>query len=100
MAPKINAARIVQIGFGFWASKTLLTAIELGLFSELAKNPLDAAGVQQRFQFHPRGTADFLDALVSLGMLARKGTKYVNSPETAIFLDRAKPSRKIAVSGL
>jgi len=92
MAPKISPDRILQIGFGFWASKTLLTAIELGLFSELAKKPLDAAGVQERFQFHSRSTADFLDALVSLGMLARKGTKYVNTPETAIFLDRAKAS--------
>jgi hypothetical protein len=92
MPAKITPDRIFQIGFGYAASKTLLTAIELGLFTELAKGPLDAAGVQQRFGFHPRGTADFLDTLVAMGMLGRKGVKYVNTPETAAFLDRAKPS--------
>ncbi|MBV8878864.1 MAG: hypothetical protein JO332_02760 [Planctomycetaceae bacterium] len=92
MAAKPTPDKILQIGFGFWASKTLLTAIELGLFTELAKKPLDAAGVQERFGFHPRGSADFLDSLVALRLLARKGTRYANTPETALFLDRAKPS--------
>ena len=32
------------------------------------------------------------DALVALGMLRRTGTRYANTPETALFLDRAKPS--------
>jgi len=92
MAGKLSPDKIFQIGFGYWASKTLLTAIELGLFTQLAKGPLDAAGIRQRFEFHPRGTADFLDTLVALGFLARKGTKYANTPETGLFLDRAKPS--------
>ena len=92
MATKLSPDRIFQMGFGFWATKTLLSAIEIGLFTELAKGPLDAAGVGERYKFHPRGVPDFLDALVALGMLARKGTKYANTPETALFLDRAKPS--------
>ena len=92
MAAKTTPDRILQLGLAFWGSRTLLTAIELGLFTELAKAPLDAAGVQSKFGFHPRGTVDFLDALVALGMLGRKGAKYVNTPESALFLDRAKPS--------
>jgi hypothetical protein len=27
----------MQLGLGFWASKTLLSAVELGLFTEMAK---------------------------------------------------------------
>jgi hypothetical protein len=92
MARTLAPDRILQIGFGFWGTKTLLTAIELGLYTELAKAPLDAAQVTERFKFHPRGVADFLDALVAMGLLDRKGTKYRNTPETALFLDRAKPS--------
>ena len=92
MVTKPGPERILQLGFGFWATKTLLTAIEIGLYTELAKGPLDAEGVRERFKFHPRSVRDFLDALVALGMLARKGTKYQNTPETALFLDRAKPS--------
>ncbi len=84
--------RIMQIGLGFWGSKTLLSAIELGLFTELARGPLDADGVRDRLKLHPRSVRDFLDALVAMGVLDRKGASYRNTPETAIFLDRAKPS--------
>lgn len=92
MAARLAPDRIFQIGFGFWATKTLLTAIEIGLFTELARRPQTAEEVTKHFQFHPRSVRDFLDALVAMGMLERKGTKYRNTAETALFLDRAKPS--------
>ena len=84
--------RIMQLGLGFWASKTLLTAVELALFTELAKKPLDADALTQRLKLHPRSARDFFDALVALGMLKRVGPRYANTPETALFLDRGKPS--------
>lgn len=85
-------AKIMQLGIGFWGSKTLLSAIELGLFTELAKGPLDAEQLRARLGLHPRSARDFFDALVALGMLKRTGTRYSNTPETARFLDRTKPS--------
>ncbi|MCE3224832.1 MAG: O-methyltransferase, family 2 [Nitrospira sp.] len=84
--------RIMQLGLGFWGSKTLLTAVELGLFTELAKKPLDAVALTKRLELHPRSARDFFDALVALGMLKRAGARYANTAETALFLDRAKPS--------
>jgi SAM-dependent methyltransferase len=84
--------RIMQLGLGFWGSKTLLTAVELGLFTELAKKPLDAVALTNRLELHPRSARDFFDALVALGMLRRTGARYANTAETALFLDRAKPS--------
>ena len=84
--------KTMQIGLGFWASKTLLSAVELGLFTELAKGPLDGETLRQRLALHPRSAGDFLDALVALGLLDRKGKRYVSTPETNFFLDRAKPS--------
>ena len=89
---KLTPDRIMQLGFGFWGSKTLLSAIELGLFTELAKGALDEKALTKRLNLHPRSTRDFFDALVALGMLKRTGTRYANTPETALFLDRAKPS--------
>jgi hypothetical protein len=83
---------ILQLGLGFWGSKTLLSAVELGVFSALANRGLDAETLQQQLGLHPRGTRDFLDALVALGMLEREGDDYRNTPETEVFLDRAKPS--------
>lgn len=83
----------MQLGLGFWGSKTLLSAIELSLFTELAKQPLDLNEVRARLQLHPRSVRDFLDALVALGMLERDAQgKYRNTPETDLFLDRTKPS--------
>lgn len=89
---KLSPDRIMQLGVGFWGSKTLLSAIELGLFTELAKGALDDKTLTKRLNLHPRSARDFFDALVALGMLKRTGTRYANTPETAFFLDRAKPS--------
>jgi hypothetical protein len=41
---------------------------------------------------HPRGARDFFDALVSLGMLQHNNGHYANTPESDLFLDRAKSS--------
>ncbi len=84
---------ILQLGMGFWGSKTLLSAVELGVFSELAaRGPSDGETLHERLGLHERSWRDFFDALVALGMLAREDGRYANTPETDLFLDRAKPS--------
>lgn len=83
---------ILQLGMGFWASKTLLSAIELELFTELASHPEDLGALKARLGLHERGARDFLDALVALGMLEREDGIYRNTPSTDLFLDKAKPS--------
>ena len=40
MAQEVTPDAIMQLGFGYWGSKTLLTAVELGLLTELARGPL------------------------------------------------------------
>jgi SAM-dependent methyltransferase len=88
-----DPAAIMQLGSAFWASKTLLSAVELGLFTELAANgPGDAEALRERLGLHPRSARDFFDALVALKMLERSDGVYANTTETALFLDREKPS--------
>src|SRR3712207_7404150 len=84
----------MQVGLGFWASKTLLSAVELGVFTELAAaGPAAGEEVGERLGLHPRGARDFLDALVSMRVLERdEGGLYANTPDADAFLDRAKPS--------
>lgn len=84
--------RIMQLGFGFWGSKALLSAVELGVFTELAKGPLGGQRLAERLGLHPRSYRDFFDALVALGMLERRRDVYANTAETDFLLDRAKPS--------
>ena len=83
---------ILQVGLGFWASKTLLSAIEMELFTELARHPLSLAELQGRLGLHPRSAHDFLDALVALGFLQRSGTIYSNTAATDLYLDKHKPT--------
>lgn len=85
-------ANIFNIGFGFWASRALLSAVELGVFTELAKGPADLATLSRRLGLHNRSARDFLDALVALKLLDRHDGRYYNTAETDLFLDRGKPS--------
>ena len=95
MQDDVSPDHILQIGFGFWASKTLLSAVELELFSQLADEPKTGLELQTAMGLHPRGTYDFLDTLVSLGLLNRDGDgetgKYANTPATARFLVKRSP---------
>ncbi len=92
MENRITPVKIMQLGSAFWASKTLLSAIELGLFTALANQPQNAAELGDRLGLHPRSRLDFFDALVALGMLERNAGIYSNTDETDLFLDRNKPS--------
>lgn len=90
--PGLTPDRIMQLGLGFMASKTLLSAAELGVFTRLAGKPTDGETLSRELGLHPRSARDFLDALVALGFLDRTGNVYSNTPESDYFLDRAKPT--------
>jgi hypothetical protein len=92
MRGHVTPDTILQLGLAFWGSKTLLSAVSLGLFSELASARLDAEALRKRLGLHPRSAHDFFDSLVALGMLQRDGDHYFNAPQADLFLDRAKPS--------
>jgi hypothetical protein len=90
--PSPDPAKIMELGTAFWASKVLLSAVELGVFSELAAGPLGLTELRHRLGLHARSARDFLDALVALGMLDRDSASYANTPAADCFLDRAKPN--------
>ncbi len=87
-----DPGRLIQIGMGFWPAKTLLSAVELRVFTALSHKALSARQLEHELGLHPRGVADLLDTLVALDLLARDGegeaARYRNTEETAHFLDR------------
>lgn len=89
---QLSPERIMQVGMGFWASKTLLSAIEMELFTQLAGHSQDLQTLAGRAGLHPRSARDFLDALVALGFLERADGAYRNAPDSDLFLDKHKPS--------
>src|SRR5665213_3275241 len=86
--PKMD--HIMQVAFGFWPAKVLLSAVEMGVFTELGKGPEDFETLRGRLGLHPRSARDFLDALVAMGFLDRKNGQYSNSESADYFLDRRK----------
>jgi hypothetical protein len=92
MTKPVTPENLLRLGLGFWGSKAFLSAVELGVFTELAKGETDLESLSRRIGLHHRGARDFLDALVALEVLDRSDGKYRNTPETDMFLDRGKPS--------
>ena len=90
--PHITPDHILQVGLGFWASKTLLSAVEMEVFTEIERKPGTLDDLTGRLGLHPRASRDFLDTLVALKFLERVDGIYRNTPETAVFLDKHKPS--------
>ena len=92
----MDPSHIMQVGMGFWASKTLLSAVELELFTVLARAPLNAQGLVSALKLHARAVPDFPDTLVALKLLKREGNGqsalYSNTPESALFLDKRSPA--------
>lgn len=87
----VSPELILQTGLAFWASKTLLSAVELELFTKLAAQPSTADDLRARLGIHQRAALDFFDALVALGFLKRDAG-VLNTPATDLFLDKRKPS--------
>lgn len=92
----VDPSRIMQVGMGFWASKTLLSAVSMGLFTLIAEKEMSGPQIKKKLGLHDRAAYDFLDTLVSLGFLERRGLKdssfYSNAADTNLFLDKNKPS--------
>jgi hypothetical protein len=81
---------------GFWASRAVLSAVELGVFTAVGEKPLTGAALAAKLGLHARAVPDFPDTLVALKLLERAGdgpgALYSNTPETALFLDKNKPT--------
>lgn len=95
MVEEKNPSRILETGFGFWPSKVLLTAVKMEVFTKLGDRSMTGEALGKELGLHQRGIRDFLDTLVALGFLERRGTGhdalYSNTDETASFLNKNKP---------
>jgi len=93
--PSPTPDAILQTAFGFWNSKVLLTAVTFDLFSKLGQHRLTGPQIGKELGLHPRGVADFLDALLAMKFLEREGegqdAKYFNTSATTLYLDRQSP---------
>jgi hypothetical protein len=96
MSQQVDPSHIMQVGMGFWASKTVLSAVELELFTKLGSDGMTGAQIAGALELDARAIPDFPDALVALDLLDREGEGsdaiYRNTQSTAVFLDKTSPA--------
>src|SRR3954453_3258189 len=87
--------RLLQAALSFRSAKALLCAVELGLFSELARGPRTGRQLRRALGLSERAAPDLLDALVAMGVLDREGDDaqavYLNTRDAGRYLDRGSP---------
>ena len=89
--------QLMQLANAFSESQTLLAANDLDLFTVIGTGGHTAGKIARRCKADPEGMRLLLDALVGLGLLARRGIRYRNQPLARRFLDRRSPT---AISNL
>lgn len=91
MSMKPSPGKLLALGMSFWNAKTMLSAVELGVFDALAEGPADLETLRATLGLHARSARDFFDALVALKLLSREEGRYANTPEADYFLVRGRP---------
>lgn len=90
-----DAAAFVQnvreMGVAFQASRVLLTAVELELFTVLHDERRTSHEVAESLGADPRATNRLMNALVALGLLKKRDGSFSNTPHGAQFLVKGKP---------
>lgn len=82
---------IRQIAMGFQASRILLTAYELGLFTALGRRSRKSDDIAGILHTDPRATDRLMNALCAMGLLEKKRGKFSNSRAAERYLDQGEP---------
>ncbi|WP_410604779.1 methyltransferase [Amycolatopsis sp. lyj-90] len=87
-----SPAPLMQLITGFWAAKTLASAVELDLFDKAEKSGgLSREDASRVLQIQDRPADLLLAACASLGLLQKEGEIYVNTPLSREFLIPGQP---------
>ncbi|GGS46790.1 methyltransferase [Actinokineospora fastidiosa] len=90
--PVARARAIMAINNGYFRSKVLQSAVDLGVFDLLAAGPATAEEIRDRLDLRHRLLREYLDAMVDMGLLEREGVLYRNSADAAEFLVSTSPT--------
>jgi len=82
---------ILDLIEAFRRSKTMFTAVSLGIFDRLAAHPTSAAELAVALDCHADALGRLLDGCVGLGLLAREGAQYANTPVSSRYLVSSSP---------
>lgn len=86
------ADRLLGMAWAFLSSRMLLYADELGLFTELARDPADLFTLCARVGIDEDVAEPFLTTLAGLGLIELRGGLYCNADDVNLYLDHSRPS--------
>jgi SAM-dependent methyltransferase len=95
--PHLSPAAMMEDLMGVWRSRTLVAAVELDVFSHIAKGKRTVKDIAEAAGASPRGVARLLDALTAIGYLRKIGSRYSLHPDSAAFL---VPGKKAYVGAM
>jgi acetylserotonin N-methyltransferase len=75
----------------FRRSKTMFTAVRLGVFDHLEEKPQSAADLAVELKLNPGALSRLLAACVALGLLTREGDIFRNAPSASRYLVTTSP---------
>jgi len=77
---------VLELFLSFWVSRTVMAAVEMGVFDLLAGEPLDLSSAGGRLGLDERPARALLDTCVAAGLLAMDGDRYRCSDAGARYL--------------
>ncbi|MFC1628236.1 methyltransferase [Gemmatimonadota bacterium] len=91
MDNELTYGDIRAIASGFRASRILLSAYELGVFTALGDTEKTAEEVSELIGTDARATDRLMNALCTTGLLSKNGDRFLNREAAGSFLVRGKP---------
>ena len=89
---RVSPAPIFQMSTGYWASSLLLTANRLGVFTAVGGGEVTVAQLAATLSLSTYPLDNFMNALVALGYLEKRGAAYANTQLSRTFLVEGSPA--------
>ena len=87
-----NPASVLNLILAFRGSKTMFTAVSMGIFDRLDDAGADAATLAREFGANVDSLERLLDSCVALGLIQKQGSLYSNLPAARTYLTRSSPN--------
>ena len=91
-APRPDTTRLQRLVYSYRDAATLMAAVELGLFTQVARGAHTEAAVARALDLTPTNAERLVTAAVALGLLEREGETVRNAPDVARFLVEGEPT--------
>src|SRR5437016_1649061 len=91
MSAQADPSVVLELIGAFRRSKAMFTALRLGVFDQLKKEPQSAKALAAELDLNSGALSRLLDGCVALGLLRREGETYYNTPTASQYLAALSP---------